>query len=49
MEKSEGQGKMKVNHQIEEMDQEENIIAEALSLFGDNLKPLKLKGLSVYR
>ncbi len=43
-----GKAKIKVNYQIEEMDEEERKIASALGLYDDVLKPLKLKGLSVY-
>lgn len=48
VEQSEGKGKMKVHHQIEEMDKEEIEIAKALSLLDDHLNPLKLKEISVY-
>ena len=48
IEQSGKKGKMKVNYQIEEMDEEEKNIASALELGDDEFKPLKTKGLSVY-
>lgn len=48
IEQSGGKGKMKVNYQIEEMDEEEKKIASALDLGGDDFKSLKIRGLSVY-
>ena len=48
VDQSVGKGKIRVNYQIEEMDEEENRIASVLELDNNIFKPLNLNGLSVY-
>jgi transposase len=49
VEQASKRGKIKINYQIEQLDQNEEKIASALGLRDDITKPIKLEGLSVYR